>query len=220
MSFDKFDDDKLCQLFNSKLFRPNMVDVNKVRELDDDQDIINYLYEVASQDIDKRIEFLRDILVKAIPQEVQNENPDLVEKNIQFQIKRVILPVLDRNWREHIDDMAGLRQGIQLQAYAQTNPLELYQREGFERFERLNRNMNEQILVAAMHTSFGIQRRVETQPKDEDTLKGLSTNQDLGTVKKKAPVSNKDNKFAKVGPNEPCPCGSGMKYKFCHGIKR
>ena len=220
MAQDKFDDDKLCQLFNSKLFRPNMVDVNKVRELDDDEDIINYLYNIACEDIDKRINFLKDILSKAIPQEVQNENPDIVDKNIQFQIKRVILPVLDRNWREHIDDMAGLRQGIQLQAYAQTNPLELYQREGYERFERLNRNMNEEILVTAMHTSFGIQRKVETQPKDEDTLKGLSTNQDLGTVKKKAPVVNKDNKFAKVGPNEPCPCGSGMKYKFCHGIKR
>jgi preprotein translocase subunit SecA len=128
--------------------------------------------------------------------------------------------VLDRNWREHIDDMAGLRQGIQLQAYAQTNPLELYQREGYERFERLNRNMNEQILIAAMHTSFGIQRRVETEPKDEDTLKGLSTNQDLGTVKKKTPVNNKDSRFAKVGPNEPCPCGSGMKFKFCHGLKK
>jgi preprotein translocase subunit SecA len=91
-----------------------MVDVNKVRELDDDEDIINYLYNIACEDIDKRINFLKDILSKAIPQEVQNENPDIVDKNIQFQIKRVILPVLDRNWREHIDDMAGLRQGIQL----------------------------------------------------------------------------------------------------------
>ena len=188
--------------------------------LEDDEDIINHLFEIASKDVDTRLNFLRDILSKAIPQEVQNDNPDIVEKNIQFQIKRIILPVLDRNWREHIDDMAGLRQGIQLQAYAQTNPLELYQREGYERFERLNRNMNEQILIAAMHTSFGIQRRVETEPKDEDTLKGLSTNQDLGTVKKKTPVNNKDSRFAKVGPNEPCPCGSGMKFKFCHGLKK
>ena len=219
MNMDKFDDDKLCQLFNGKLFRPNMVDVNKVRDLDDDKEIVDYLLNIASEDIDNRLNFLRDILEKAVPQEVKEQQPDVVEKNIQFQIKRVILPILDRNWREHIDDMSGLRQGIQLQAYAQTNPLELYQREGYERFERLSRNMNEQILITAMHTTFGIQKRVETQPKDEDTLKGLSTNQDQNTVKKNTPIV-KDKKFAKVGANEPCPCGSGLKYKFCHGIRR
>ncbi len=219
MNMDQFDDDKLCQLYNGKLFRPNMVDVNKVRDLEDDKEIVEHLFKIASDDIDARLAFLRDILDKAIPQEVKDQQPDVIEKNIQFQIKRVILPILDRNWREHIDDMAGLRQSIGLQAYAQTNPLELYQREGYERFDRLNKNMNEQILITAMHTTFGIQKRVETQPKDEDTLKGLSTNQDQNTVKKNAPVV-KDKKFAKVGANEPCPCGSGMKYKFCHGIRQ
>ena len=219
MNMDQFDDDKLCQLYNGKLFRPNMVDVNKVRDLEDDKEIVEHLFKIASDDIDARLAFLRDILDKAIPQEVKDQQPDVIEKNIQFQIKRVILPILDRNWREHIDDMAGLRQSIGLQAYAQTNPLELYQREGYERFDRLNKNMNEQILITAMHTTFGIQKRVETQPKDEDTLKGLSTNQDQNTVKKNSPVV-KDKKFAKVGANEPCPCGSGMKYKFCHGIRQ
>ena len=50
-------------------------------------------------------------------------------------------------------------------------------------------------------------------------MKGLSTNQDMSTIKKAEPVV-KDKKFANVGPNDPCPCGSGLKYKFCHGLKR
>lgn len=220
MDAGKFDDDKVAQLFNEKLFRPNMVDVNKIYELDDDEDIINYLSDIASNDLDKRVSQVRETLENIVPEEVKNQDPTLIENNIQFTLKRIILPILDRNWREHIDDMAGFRQGIHLQSYAQKNPLELYQREGYARFDRLTKRINNEILMAAMHTSFGVQHRVVEQPKDEDTLKGLQTNQDQNTVNKNTPVNNKDKKFANVGPNDPCPCGSGIKFKFCHGIKR
>ena len=131
-------------------------------------------------------------------------------------IKRIILPILDRNWREHIDDMQGFRQGIYLQQYAQTNPLELYQSEGYERFKRLNAKMNEEILISAMHARIRVTRKVE-EPK------GLRTNQDLSTVNSKQPVrkeANPNAKFVNVGPNAPCPCGSGKKFKFCHGLRR
>ncbi|MCI5582959.1 MAG: SEC-C domain-containing protein, partial [Anaeroplasma sp.] len=174
---------------------------------------------IANDDFDQRINFIRDILEKAIPEEIKKENPNIIEDNIQFQIKRIILPVLDRNWREHIDDMAGFRQGIYLQSYAQTNPLEIYQKEGYIRFGKLTKKIIQEILITAMHTSLGVQRKPVEPPKDEDTLKGLSTNQDQSTTSKAKPVV-KDKKFANVGPNDPCPCGSGMKFKFCHGIKR
>lgn len=219
MNSAKFDDDKLAQTFNEKLFRPNMVDVNVIRNYDDDEDIIEYLYKIACDDLDKRIAFIRELLTKVVPEEVKAENPNIIEENVMFQIKRIILPILDRNWREHIDDMAGFRQGIHLQSYAQTNPLELYQREGYIRFEKLTKKINQEILITAMHTTLGVQRRVAEPPKDEDTLKGLQTNQDQSTVRKNTPVV-KDKKYANVGPNDPCPCGSGMKYKFCHGLKR
>ena len=219
MNSSKFDDDKLAQLFNEKLFRPNMVDVNVIRAYEDDQDIIEYLYKIACDDFDKRIEFIRDILNKAVPDDIKAQNPDIVEDNVMFQIKRIILPILDRNWREHIDDMAGFRQGIHLQSYAQTNPLELYQREGYNKFERLTKKINQEVLITAMHTTMGVQRRLVDTPKDEDTLKGLHTNQDQNTIRKNTPIV-KDKRFANVGANDPCPCGSGLKYKFCHGIKR
>ena len=82
--------------------------------------------------------------------------------------------------------------------------------------------MNEEILISAMHARIRVTRKVE-EPKDE--LKGLRTNQDLSTVNKPQPVrkaqaSNPNAKFVNVGPNEPCPCGSGKKFKFCHGLRR
>ncbi len=216
-SAEQYDDAKLAKIFNEKLIGAPLVDVNVISQYDDDQDIINYIYDECVKDWDKRIRLIRDDFHEIIPQDALLAEPDLIDKNIGLFYKRLILPILDKNWREHIDDMAGFRQGIHLQSYAQTNPLELYQREGYARFERLNKRMNEQIFTTAMHARVRVQR-VQEQPKDE--MKGLSTNQDLSTVRKKGPVNNQGNPFANVGPNDRCPCGSGKKFKFCHGLKR
>ncbi len=216
-----FDDGKVANAFNTKYFRPNMVDVNVIAGYEDDEDIIKYLSEVACKDWDMRYNGFKTELDRVIPEQIKAEDPQVVEKNMQFFIKRIILPILDRNWREHIDEMAGFRQGIGLQSYAQKDPLEIYQREGYEKFKRLMRKINEEILVTAMHTGMQIRRPdVVNEPKDEDTMKGLSTNQDMSTVNKQQPVRNDNKKFANVGPNEPCPCGSGLKFKFCHGLKQ
>ena len=214
----EFDDENLTKTFNERLYGSDLVDVNIVRGYDDDQDMINYIFECGKKDMDERLKGIREEMKNIFPPEAFENGQDPVEQQIQMILKRIILPVLDRNWREHIDDMAGFRQGIYLQQYAQNNPLELYQREGFEKFDKLNRRMNEEILIAAMHTRIRFERKVE-EPKDE--LKGLSTNQDLSTTNAKTPVK-KDSKdmFANVGPNEPCPCGSGKKFKFCHGLRR
>ena len=218
-SKEEFDDEKLTKTFNERLFGQNLVDVNKVKALDDDRDIVNYVFECAATEFDNRLVQIRKDLSEIIPPEVSAENPNILDEQISLFIKRIILPILDRNWREHIDDMQGFRQGIYLQQYAQTNPLELYQREGYERFEKLNFKMNEEILISAMHARIRVQRRVE-EPKDE--LKSLRTNQDLSTTRSQSPVRravNANDRFANVGPNQPCPCGSGKKFKFCHGLR-
>ena len=214
---EKFDDEKLTKLFNERLIGEPIIDVNKVREYDDDQDIINYIYGEASKLFKDRMEKLKEDMRSVVPDEVIAENPNFIEQNEMMFIKRIILPILDKNWREHIDDMDGFRQGIYLQSYAQTNPLELYQREGYKKFERLNKKMNEEIFITAMHARVRVQRQQE-EPKDE--TKELNTNQDLSTVRQQGPVNNQNNPFANVGPNQPCPCGSGKKFKFCHGLKR
>ena len=68
-----------------------------------------------------------------------------------------------------------------------------------------------------MHARVRVQRQ---EPEPQDEMKGLRTNQDLSTVRQQTPVTKANNPFANVGPNQPCPCGSGKKFKFCHGIKR
>ncbi|MCR5113429.1 MAG: preprotein translocase subunit SecA [Acholeplasmatales bacterium] len=214
----EFEDEKLVKTFNEKLFGQNLVDLNVIKSIDDDQDMIQYIYEKGMGDIESRFNALKEELDEIIPEQEKELNPHIVDDQIQMFIKRLILPILDRNWREHIDDMAGFRQGIHLQQYAQTNPLELYQREGYLKFERLNKKMNEEILIAAMHARFRVARAPQ-QPVDE--LKGLRTNQDLSTVRGQTPVRKDANDiFANVGPNDKCPCGSGKKFKFCHGLKR
>ena len=214
----EFDDEGLTKKFNEIIFGANLVDVNNVRGMDDDQDIINYVHECAFKDFKGRMDKLREDLGNIIPEEAKAENPNVIDDQVQMFIKRIILPILDKNWREHIDDMAGFRQGIHLQQYAQTNPLELYQREGYQKFERLNRKMNEEITITAMHARVRVERQAEPE---KDELKELRTNQDLSTVNQKGPVRKDTNdKFANVGPNEPCPCGSGKKFKFCHGLRR
>ena len=212
----EFEDEKLVKTFNERLFGNNLIDLNVIKSIDEDTDMVEYIYNEAMKDINSRIDKLKEDLKTIIPETDLENNPDLIHQQVELFIKRIILPILDKNWREHIDDMAGFRQGIHLQSYAQTDPLELYQREGYLKFERLNKKMNEEILIAAMHARIRVARHQEEVP---DQLKGLSTNQDLSTTRANAPKVNNDM-FANVGPNDKCPCGSGKKFKFCHGLKK
>ncbi len=209
-SEDDFDDEKLTKVFNEHMIGSDLLDVNIIKSLDDDEDIEDYIYSQVEKDIDQRLQKFEDDFKEMVPEEVLKEDPDVIKKNKMMFIKRIILPILDKNWREHIDDMDGFRQGIYLQQYAQNNPLELYQREGYKKFELLNKKMNEEIFITAMHARIQFRR----QTPEQDPMKGLNTNQDMSKVRKADPYHNK---FVNCGPNDPCPCGSGKKFKFCHG---
>jgi len=123
------------------------------------------------------------------------------------ELERVILlKVIDRKWMDHIDDMDQLRQGIGLQAYAQRDPLVEYKLSGYEMFDALTDNIKEDTVKLLFHV------KVEQKVEREQVAQVTGTNKDdsLG----KTPVKRTD---AKVYPNEPCPCGSGKKYKNCCG---
>ena len=209
-SSEDFDDEKLTKVFNEHMIGAPLLDLNVIKSLDDDEDIENYIYEQVEKEITARLNKFEEDFKEFIPEEALAAEPDIIKKNKMMFIKRIILPILDKNWREHIDDMDGFRQGIHLQQYAQTDPLELYQREGYKKFEILNHKMNEEIFITAMHAKVAFRR----QPQEEDAMKGLATNQDMSKVRKEDPFKNK---YANVGPNDTCPCGSGKKFKFCHG---
>ncbi len=123
------------------------------------------------------------------------------------ELERVILlKVIDRKWMSHIDDMDQLRQGIGLQAYGHKDPIVEYKIHGYEMFEEMTQNIKEETVRALFHV------RVEQSVQREQVAKATGTNKDGAVMK--APVKKDDDK---VYPNDPCPCGSGKKYKQCCG---
>ncbi|MBQ3164185.1 MAG: preprotein translocase subunit SecA [Lachnospiraceae bacterium] len=122
------------------------------------------------------------------------------------EIERVILlKVIDRKWMDHIDDMDQLRQGIGLQAYAQKNPLIEYKMSGYDMFDAMTANIKEDTVRLLLRV------KVEQRVEREEVAKVTGTNKDDSA---KTPVVKKETK---VYPNDPCPCGSGKKYKQCCG---
>jgi preprotein translocase subunit SecA len=126
------------------------------------------------------------------------------------ELERVILlKVIDRKWMDHIDDMEILREGIGLQAYGQRDPLVEYKMAGFEMFDDMIRNINEETVRLLFHV------HVEQKVEREEVAKVTGTNKDTET----GTPAPKRRKEKKIYPNDPCPCGSGLKYKQCHGRK-
>ena len=122
------------------------------------------------------------------------------------EVERVILlKVIDRKWMDHIDDMEILRQGAGLQAYGQRDPLVEYKMQGYDMFDEMTQNIREETVRMLMHI------KVEQKVEREQVAKVTGTNKDDTVVQ-----GPKRRAGVKVYPNDPCPCGSGKKYKNCH----
>ena len=217
---EEFNDKEFTKKFNESYIGTPIIDENVIASYDDDEDITNYIFEECKKFFKTKIDSLENFIRNNVPVPEGLTQEEFISQNTNFFIKRIILPVLDKNWRDHIDDMDGFRQGIYLQSYAQTNPLELYQREGYQKFMAMNRRINEEVMLTAMHVVIRFERKVQ-EDSNEDEVKKLNTNQDLSRTKSNEPrVNRKDDPFVNVKPNDACPCGSGKKFKFCHGLKR
>ena len=143
--------------------------------------------------------------VTALYEEKEKEFPE--EEQVRELERVVLLKVIDRKWMDHIDDMDQLRQGIGLQAYGQRDPLVEYKFAAYDMFDELISGVSKETINVMMHV------RVERQPAQrEEVAKVTGTNKDESMAK--APVKRKEEK---VYPNDPCPCGSGKKYKQCCG---
>ena len=127
---------------------------------------------------------------------------------VMREIERVVtLRVVDEFWMDHIDAMDDLRQGIRLRAYAQTDPVIEYKREGFDMFEAMNDAIKEEIVRRIFLVRIKTNEEIKRQRVAKVTGEGAGGDK---TVKRQPVV-----KKIKVGPNDPCPCGSGKKYKKC-----
>ena len=136
-----------------------------------------------------------------------DENGNLIMRELE---KVILLRNVDNLWMDHIDAMDQLRRGIGLRAYGQTDPVVAYREVGSDMFDCMNEDIREN--TARQILTVVIKNNEETKREQTVTITGTSGAGD-GTEKKQ-PTRNKEKK---VGPNDPCPCGSGKKYKKCCG---
>jgi len=144
--------------------------------------------------------------------------------------KQVMLQVLDTLWKEHLQTMDHLRQGIHLRGYAQKNPKQEYKRESFHLFQELLDNIKRDVIRIICHVQVQQPEEVEAMEQQRreqaekqqmdfthDQRSAMSGNDDVAAEEGDEPVETFVREGRKVGRNEPCPCGSGKKYKQCHG---
>ena len=151
---------------------------------------------------------MKEMLMERAASKYEEKEAEFEEEQIR-EIERVILlKVIDRKWMDHIDDMDQLRQGIGLQSYGQKNPLVEYKMLGYEMFGEMTEAIAADTVRMLMHV------RLEQKVEREQVAKVTGTNKDESLAR--APKKREEKK---VYPNDPCPCGSGKKYKQCCGRK-
>ena len=164
---------------------------------------------VSAADVDsvKNNKELKHLLKERAVKLYEAKETEFPEPEQFRELERVVLlKVIDRKWMDHIDDMDQLRQGIGLQSYGQRDPLVEYKMSGFDMFDDMIANIQEDTVRLLYHV------KIEQKVEREQVAKVTGTNKDDS-----APNAPKKRESAKVYPNAPCPCGSGKKYKQCCG---
>ena len=158
---------------------------------------------------DKQIPEIEEIVYNKLVSNL-DEKKELVPPEVHQEFMRVILlRTVDKYWMDHIDKMSSLRQSVGLQAYAQVNPLREYQAIGFDMFNELIANIESEVTIYASRA------QLRDNLQREQVAKPTGTHSGNDEPQKRKPVVNKDKK---PGRNDPCPCGSGKKYKYCCGM--
>ncbi len=164
--------------------------------------------DLSIEDIEnKTISEVQEIVLNKFEEKLQEKKDAVPSEVFQEFLKVVLLRVVDNHWMDHIDRMSDLRQSIGLQSYAQINPLREYQEIGFTTFGEMIDIINDEVTMTVNRAVLRDNLKREEQAKVTGTNAG-------GEAAKRKPVVSK----GKVGRNDPCPCGSGKKYKHCCGI--
>ncbi len=158
------------------------------------------LSEIINKSKDEVIQILEDKIIG----EYENKIKDLPEEIVNDFEKVIALRVIDTHWMEHINTMDHLKEGIGLRSYAQNNPLVEYTNEGFQLFDEMLDTINREI------TKYLLKAEIKQNLERKEVAKPTGTNDSKDKVKT-------TRKVEKIGRNEPCPCGSGKKYKNCCG---
>jgi len=157
----------------------------------------------------KSAEDINQLISEAVHARYDEKEAELTPERMREFEKVILLRSIDTKWIDHIDAMDQLRQGIHLRAYGQNDPLREYQQEGFAMFEDMVASIREDVAKYAMKAE------IRSNLEREEVAKGQAVNpkEEGGPAPKKQPVRKAEN----IGRNDLCPCGSGKKFKNCHG---
>ncbi|MDR2193161.1 MAG: preprotein translocase subunit SecA [Treponema sp.] len=194
--------------------------------------VVEYLktkfgYELDAEEVAKMApEQLEETIIKDLRKDIAGKIELVGEDNINAFIRMQYLTSIDRRWLDHLENMESLREAVYLRSYAQKNPLTEYKIEGFKIFETMIDQIREEIASRThlVHIHVGTERAVKTVGTAQSAshgsvgaFAGVKGTADAGSrARGNAPVTVVRTQ-PKVGRNDPCPCGSGKKYKQCHG---
>ena len=173
------------------------------------QNVIPALAPVTEDDLKMGTDGIIEDLQEQAHTAYEEKEQEFPEPEAMREVERVVLlRAVDQKWMAHIDDMDQLRQGIGLQAYGQRDPLIEYRMIGFDMFDEMQQGIVEDTIRLMFHI------KVEQKVEREEVAKPMATNRGEPEARKPKQRENK-----KIYPNDPCPCGSGKKYKNCCGRK-
>ncbi|RPF54369.1 preprotein translocase subunit SecA [Aquisalibacillus elongatus] len=186
---EKWDLDSLIDFIHANVLETDEINVSDLKGKEP-EDIVDLIMDIVKKKYDEREE-------------------ELTEDQMREFERVILLRTVDSKWMDHIDQMDQLRQGIHLRAYGQTDPLQEYNMEGFAMFEEMIASIEQEVAKYAMKAEIRDNlQRVEVASGTK-AVSGGRQNQE----KKRKPYIKREN----IGRNDPCPCGSGKKYKNCHG---
>ena len=176
-------------------------------------------------DADERLDEqgIRDKVLQVAADSYAQKKTLAGEENIRQFERGMLMQSLDNHWREHLAAMDHLRQGIHLRGYAQKNPKQEYKREAFELFERMLNTITREVTQVTLTVQIRSEADVEAVTQHEAPVSNVQYqhadyDEALGADDSQKPGQQPiERQFPKVGRNDPCPCGSGKKYKHCHG---
>ncbi|WP_101843044.1 preprotein translocase subunit SecA [Halobacillus sp. Marseille-P3879] len=222
--YDVLTSDNLREIIEQMIERVVQLTVqaHTSEELDEDWEleaIVEYCRANLLQEGDVTVDDLKgkdpqemeELILKKVKERYDEKEAELSEEQMREFEKVILLRTVDQKWMDHIDQMDQLRQGIHLRAYGQNDPLREYQFEGFSMFETMVQTIDEEVAKYVMKAQ--IRNNLQRQEVAQGAKAVSGDSEQSKESKKKTPFVKKDT----VGRNDPCPCGSGKKYKNCHG---
>ena len=191
----------MSHLIESKKLSQN--DYDEIIEAANENLLKNYKI-TPTEIVDKDSEEVINIIYDKVITDYEEKLKDIPEEVVNEFEKAISLRVIDSNWMDHISTMSHLREGVGLRGYANENPLQAYTMEGYQLFDGMLNKINSEI------STYLLKSEIRHNTERKAVAKKMITNDGKDTVK----VQKKSDK---VGRNDPCPCGSGLKYKNCHG---